>query len=105
LTTLKMAVFAPYTEGKSENRNRGEPRGFAKHAQAEAQILHEGFDEMSATRVARFLLDIFEAAELYQGLAASFTGIHPCRNVVGGLLLDVEAKLRIELRIELGSVK
>jgi|GEM_PF-7064243 len=37
--------------------------------------------------------------------AASFVGIHSRSDIIGSLPLDVEAKLRIKLRILLASVK
>jgi hypothetical protein len=60
---------------------------------------------MRAAGVATFFFDIVEATELRQGATARFLGIHPCSDIVRSLLLDVEAKLSLELRVELSSVK
>ncbi len=52
-----------------------------------------------------FFLDVFESAELREGATTRFDGTHARCNVVGGLLLDVEAQFGVELVVESAFAK
>src|SRR5256884_3722013 len=54
------------TDAKSQGKGRHDRKTgrFAKHAQAEAQILEKAVDEIYATRLAAFFLGALDAAEL-----------------------------------------
>ncbi len=74
----------------SENR---ETRAAPQHAQRITNVLQQSFEEVRAAGLASFFFDGLEAAELREGKAAGFVGRHACGDVVGNLLLDVEAHL------------
>src|SRR5690348_3198665 len=59
-------------EGEGEDGDCREARGLAQHAEAEAQILREAFDEADAAGLAALFLDAFEAAEFEARAAESF---------------------------------
>ncbi len=60
---------------------------------------------MRAAGVASFFFDVFETAKLRQRATARFGGSHARGDVVGDLLLDVEAQFGVELRFEFRFAK
>src|SRR5690348_5965718 len=92
-------------EGECENGDDGEARGFAQHAEAEAQVLEQILKPADAARVATFLLGLFDAAEFDESGAASFLQAHALGDVGGGLLGDVIAELVVKVGIGAATVE
>src|SRR5437667_9345138 len=89
------------TEAKSQGKGRHDRKTgrFAKHAQAEAQILEKAVDEIYATRLATFFLGTLDAAELDPRTPHRFfAGNAPAHRVFGERLAVIAQRL-IQLTI------
>ena len=67
--------------------------------------MKEGVDEQEARRLAALLLGLLDAAEAHERGAACLGRREPSPDVLGCLPLDVEAKLLVDLAIELVPAK
>src|SRR5438874_515227 len=67
-------------EGESENRDRGKAGRLAEHAESEAKVLEQCFEEGKAAGTAVLLFGLLPAAEAEVRLAASFGGGEAARS-------------------------
>src|SRR5689334_24445549 len=86
----------PYAKRKGENNRQCEARGFAQHAEGEAEVLKESFDEDHAALGAIVFLYGFDGAEFQEGLAARFVGREAAAKIFGGLESDVALDLILQ---------
>jgi hypothetical protein len=86
-------------EGEREYGDRGETRRFAQHAQAEAQVLNQGFKEMRALGFAAFFLELLVAAELEPGASPGLCTRNAGTLEVIGAILDVRAQFLFHLLV------
>ena len=88
------------TEGKSEDRDGGEDRRFAKHAKTESEVLEKSFEEWEGAVVADEFFGLLRATEPDQSLAAGFLRGHAGFEVVGDSFVDVGGHLGFEVGVE-----
>jgi hypothetical protein len=71
-----------------------------QHAQAEADVLEQGFDEAHAPGVAAFFFHLLDAAEAAQCCVTSLFRAHPRRDVLLDLFLEMERQFLGEFLVE-----
>src|SRR5690349_1351136 len=86
-------------EGQSQNRDAREAWILAKDPKAVTKILQEGFEEREGTAVAVDFLGLLDAAELDEGLAVCFCGIHTGPKVVFDVQLEMAVHFGGEIAI------
>src|SRR5690348_3966799 len=92
-------------EGEGEDGDCREARGLAQHAEAEAQILREAFDEADAAGLAALFLDAFEAAEFESRAAESFGARDAGAEEIFSVGVDVGAKLGVHVGLHVGATQ
>src|SRR6185295_370902 len=80
--------------------HEGKRRAQAQRAQGVAEVLQEGLDPSRAAHVTALLLDLAQIADDAVGGVAGLGGRHAGGDVLRGLLLQMEAQLGEELRLD-----
>src|SRR5690348_4356904 len=93
------------TESEGKNRQGSEAGGLAQHAEGEAEVLEQSFEERKAASFAMLLFGLLRAAETKQGLPARFSR----RKAAAEIFLDGEFQMRrhfhVEVAVELSATK
>src|SRR5260370_27178687 len=89
-------------KSQRDQADGSEARPLAQLAQAVADILEEILDEADAAFVAAFLLEVFDGAESAQGGSVGGLRLHAGGEVLLDLLVEMEAKLMVELVFDQG---
>ena len=101
LTTLNTAVVAPMPSASVRMATMREAGRAPQRAQAVADVAQRVFEQRGPELVARALLDALHAAERARSACRrASSGVMPARDVLLGLLLDVEANLLVETALE-----
>jgi hypothetical protein len=94
-----------YRQRQRQNRGYGEAGRLAQPAQAEAHILYNRLDEIAAQSFVAFLLVLLPAPELDACAAFRLGAAEPGTFQIIGAMLDVGAKLLLDLGVYLGTLK
>src|SRR6266705_206477 len=86
---------------EGENRDASESRGFAQHAQAEAQILNEILNPIYAAGVAALLFGLLDATQVEPRAAVRLFVRHPLRDEFLGFSFKVFAQLVVQFLVRL----
>ena len=80
-------------------------RRLSQHAQAEAHILNQSLNEISAELFADFLFEALAAAELDTGAALRFSTIEARSFQIVGAVLKMRAQLFLDLSLDLRTAE
>ena len=88
-------------EGKGEDGDGGEARGFAQHAKGEAQILEQCVEEGQGAGFAVFFSGLLCSAEAEEGLAAGLGGSEAALEIFFDGEFEVGGHFGVEFAVEL----
>jgi hypothetical protein len=91
--------------GQGHNGNSGKAGRFAQHAEREAQVLPERFDERSTRCFLTLLSESRMAAEFEAGAALGFRAAKTGALEIVSTMLDVGAKFVVHFRAHLRAMK
>ena len=96
----KYRVLAPMPRARVMTATAVKPGVFAQHAEAEADVLQQGFEPGDAAEVVLRFAELRGTSEAEAGLAAGFVGREAAADVFLGEHVEVRGKLALKIFVE-----